>query len=191
MWDSACRWARPRLALLAGGELIGGDRRRAERHLIVCGDCRERMESLRGAVGALGLLRDDAVAAADAPSLWPAVARQIQESRHPEPATIPFARSMWMGLGIAASALAIVGVTSWSLGGRGDRGGRPIVVKPPVPKTVVPAPSIPETTSGATLTEAPSGSRSDGENLGSSSVTPGRHRKDSGTTASIGVEATQ
>ena len=86
-----CRWVRDRLALTAGGELTGSDRRSVERHLIACDGCRRHERSLAGALGALR------AAAAEAPvgsgpgaaSLWPALARQIRESRHAPTAPPP------------------------------------------------------------------------------------------------------
>ena len=48
-----CRWVRDRLPLLAGGELTGADRRKVERHLIACPDCRRHERSLAGALGVL------------------------------------------------------------------------------------------------------------------------------------------
>jgi anti-sigma factor RsiW len=184
MWKIACRWARPRLALLAGGELTGIERRRAERHLITCGECRTRMESLQETIGALGLLRAE-VATADAPSLWPAVARQIQESRHPQ-STISFARPMWIGLGIAASALAIVGVTSWTLNGRTDRFNGLITANADASRALDTTQAVTDVVSSATDADNTAPSRPDGDNI--SAPAPVNSRKESGR---IGVEPTQ
>lgn len=76
-----CRWFARRLPLLAGGELAGSERRRVERHLIACSDCRARHAGL---AGTLEVLRAAAGAGEAAPggSLWPALRRQIQEERH-------------------------------------------------------------------------------------------------------------
>jgi len=38
---------------MAGGELAGHDRRKTERHLIGCPDCRKHLDSLHAALGAL------------------------------------------------------------------------------------------------------------------------------------------
>src|SRR6478736_4011665 len=83
-----CRWVRDRLPLLAGGELMGADRRKVERHLIACAGCRQHERSLVGALGVLQAVaaQSPAAGADEAPSLWPALARQIRESRH-EPAS--------------------------------------------------------------------------------------------------------
>src|SRR3954471_14000913 len=87
MGNLRCKWVRDRLPLLVGDELRGLDRRRVERHLIGCPQCRLHQASLGEAVG---VLRAVAVTAATgspsgAPSLWPALARQIRESRRPVP----------------------------------------------------------------------------------------------------------
>src|SRR4051812_3841037 len=80
-----CRWVRPRLPLLAGGELGVEERRRVERHLIGCPDCRDRRDA---SVEALAMLRgfaEESPARLDAPSLWPALSTQIRQSRHVAP----------------------------------------------------------------------------------------------------------
>src|SRR4051812_48799928 len=91
-----CRWVRDRLPLLAGGELTGPDRRAVERHLITCPGCRDHERSLSGALAAL---RGAAAAtpSPEAPSLWPALQRQIREERHaartrPSPLTLTASR---------------------------------------------------------------------------------------------------
>ncbi len=83
-----CRWVCRRLPLLVGGELAGAERRRVERHLIGCASCRERRAAstrslavlqeiaVQGSVGA-GLRSSNGSS-----SVWPALARQIRESRH-------------------------------------------------------------------------------------------------------------
>jgi Putative zinc-finger len=88
-----CRWVRDRLPLLTGGELTGADRRKVERHLIACPGCRERKVSLVGALAALHAAAGHSPAGlgagAEAPSLWPTLARQIREARH-EPTPLAF-----------------------------------------------------------------------------------------------------
>ncbi|MBX6314032.1 MAG: zf-HC2 domain-containing protein, partial [Isosphaeraceae bacterium] len=81
MWVSNCSWVRARLPLLAGGELLGLDRRLVERHLIGCPACRSRWESLRGSLDALHAAAAVDPARPEAPSLWPELARQLRESR--------------------------------------------------------------------------------------------------------------
>jgi anti-sigma factor RsiW len=188
MWDSTCRWARPRLALLAGGELTGDDRRKAERHLITCGDCRSRLGSLRESLGALQLVATESAPSPEAPSLWPALARQMREARHPEPTVFAF-RPMWMGLGIAASAL-MVGLTTWSLvKGRDGSSARlaasnsaqsaPAVVKLPTP--------VAESSPSATVADAAPNSRPEGDEALASAPSRGRNTPPAGR---IGVEPT-
>jgi anti-sigma factor RsiW len=77
-----CRWVRGRLPLLDGGELTGTDRRKVESHLLICSDCRSDRESLAGALGVLRSASEPVVDGASAPTLWPALQRQIRESRH-------------------------------------------------------------------------------------------------------------
>jgi anti-sigma factor RsiW len=189
MWNNACRWARPRLALLVGGELAGDDRRRAERHLIVCGECRGRLESMRSALGALSTL-SMVGATAESPSLWPALARQIRESRHPEPATFSF-RPLWMGLGIAASAVAALGVASWGLGaGRAGSGGT-VAARSAKPKVSAPAPVIIESGPSATVAETTPASRPENEATPPPPAPSSRKEGGSSPGRIIGVEATQ
>ena len=184
MWNSACRWAKPRLALLAGDELAGDDRRRAERHLIVCGECRSRLGSLRSALGALGMLSAEAVPS-QSPSLWPALARQIRESRHPEPATFAI-RPIWMGLGIAASALMAAGLTTWGVG-RVRPGGESVASKPLSAKAPVPSPAFIETNPSATVAEVTPSHRPDGEAIPSAPATSAR-KENGSSSGRIGVE---
>jgi anti-sigma factor RsiW len=81
-----CRWFVRRLPLLAGGELVGADRRKVERHLITCPDCRRRQAATAGALGVLHAAAAEP-AVVEFPSLWPALQRQIREERHaPRPA---------------------------------------------------------------------------------------------------------
>jgi anti-sigma factor RsiW len=85
MANPRCHWVRDRLPLLVGDDLRGLDRRRVERHLIGCPQCRQHQAAL---VQTLEILRTAAAASpaqSDAPSLWPALARQIRESRRPGP----------------------------------------------------------------------------------------------------------
>ncbi len=100
-----CRWVRDRLPLLAGGELMGADRRQVERHLIACAGCRRHERSLVGALGALHTAALESPVKAEAPSLWPALARQIRESRHgSRTPTLPtFSRpGAWLGALVAS-----------------------------------------------------------------------------------------
>jgi putative zinc finger protein len=82
MWGNRCSWVRVHLPLLAGGELVGLDRRWVERHLIVCPDCRSELTALQNALVALQAAAASSSLEPGGASLWPALARQIQESRH-------------------------------------------------------------------------------------------------------------
>jgi hypothetical protein len=83
--DYRCRWVRPRLPLLAGGELGVQERRRVERHLIGCPDCRDRRDASGEALTVLRAFAERPPARVDSPSLWPALASQIRQSRHVAP----------------------------------------------------------------------------------------------------------
>src|SRR5262249_9445471 len=83
MGNAQCKWVRDRLPLLAGNDLLGSERRRVERHLIGCPHCRERKEALKSAFELLQVTADEPVVNHNAPSLWPALARQIREARRP------------------------------------------------------------------------------------------------------------
>lgn len=174
MWNDACRWARPRLALLAGDELTGDERRRAERHLIGCPVCRDRMEALRSSLGALRTLGETGPDI-DAPSLWPALARRIQESRHPEPTFGYGARPAWIGLGVAASVSLAVGLAaSWSM--MGARTTTPIRVATPapihreIPVAKASGPAVSEVNAGPTVADASTTPKPDGEGRGRAST---------------------
>lgn len=116
MARDTCRWVIARLPLLAGGELIGLDRRRAERHLVACADCRDRLDRQRAALEALHALGQVEPPAAAGGSLWPALERQIAETRRQgRPWTIRLPRR-WLAAA-AAAALALVGaVVAWQVG---------------------------------------------------------------------------
>ncbi len=111
MGHDSCRWTQPRLALLAGGELTGDDRRRVERHVITCGSCRHELESLTQSVALLHLAGDlGQEESAGAPSLWPALERQVRESRR-QPAPRWDRRRAWAvaRLSLAASLILSFG----------------------------------------------------------------------------------
>ena len=122
--DRTCRWVSRRLSLLVGAELIGADRRRVERHLIGCDLCRERRDAAARSLALLHLAREPHPpdgSPADAPSLWPALARQIRESRRTagtQPAwSRPFNEN-WARLALAASVLIAGGGVGLGLGWR-------------------------------------------------------------------------
>jgi len=74
---------RERLPLLAGDDLQGPDRRWVERHLIGCSRCRQHHATLGEALRVLRFAATTPPILADTSSLWPALARQIRESRRP------------------------------------------------------------------------------------------------------------
>lgn len=131
-----CRWVRDRLPLLTGGELTGTDRRHVERHLIACPGCRRHEHSMAAALGALHAAASSVPAgAADTPSLWPALARQIRESRHEAPSwanTLArfFRPALVVASGLALVALTASGVDSW-VRWRVAGSSRPVAVAAP------------------------------------------------------------
>lgn len=127
----SCRWTRSRLPLLAGGDLIGPERRRAERHLVGCPECRRQLASTQAALDAL---RTAATCdpAPPTPSLWPELSRQIRESRRPERTAWPRLLA-WPGAALAASLLLTLGGVT--LFRRHDPGPTVAVTKPQRPKT--------------------------------------------------------
>lgn len=135
-----CRRVAGWLPLLAGAELHGEERRRAQRHLIGCPSCRATLAAHERALAALqSLAQHDpapsrptvlsltgaapeavptAIDSVPAPagSLWPALARQIEESRRPggspwaeRPGHRPW---RWALAGLAAGVL-LLGGSSW------------------------------------------------------------------------------
>lgn len=170
MWINACRWAKPRLALLVGDELRGTDRRKVERHLIGCDDCQVRLQSLRSAMESLRYVAfhaHESATLAKAPSLWPALARQIRESKHSEP--VPFTlRPIWMGLGMAASVLGLAGLANWSL--NPGRAALSTASQAARPKSTV---SLPLKTSPVIVEASPNSTVAD--------VTPSSHKTDGET----------
>jgi len=117
-----CRWVCDRLPLLDGGELTGSDRRKVESHLVVCPSCRARRIGLSEALNALRSAGSElpvSAAGTDAPSLWPALQRQIRETRHlPRPS--PFAeflsrydRPSYRFAAMAATSL--IAATTWAV----------------------------------------------------------------------------
>lgn len=114
MGRDSCRWTQVRLPLLSGGDLTGDDRRRAERHVITCGSCRQELEALASSVSLLRMAGDSARQdEAETPSLWPALQRQVRESRR-QPAPRWDRRRAW-----AAARLSLAASVLLSLGGLG------------------------------------------------------------------------
>lgn len=145
-----CRWVRRRLALLAGDpegrDLRWDDRRHVERHLIGCASCRAERESLASAVVALHESGASVPVKSGAPSIWPALSRQIRASRHLRP-------NPWAGLGFGpsmglAAGLLVVGTAIGLVGGRIQPPPaprpRPTMAKQDEPAAAAPRPALPE-----------------------------------------------
>jgi hypothetical protein len=107
-----CRWVQPRIPLLAGGELRGHDRRRVERHLIGCGSCRERLGRVSECLQVLQIAGQQGRASDSHQPLWPALSREIQESRRE-------GRPGWWSWGPLAASLLIavsaLGIGAWGV----------------------------------------------------------------------------
>jgi predicted anti-sigma-YlaC factor YlaD len=124
MGNPRCYWVRDRLPLTVGDDLRGLDRRLVERHLIGCPQCRQHQAALGQALETLRTVAATTPTTPDAPSLWPALARQIRESRRPSPAptfAVPSPLALvvsWLrlnpwpalGVGLALFAAATVGL---------------------------------------------------------------------------------
>jgi anti-sigma factor RsiW len=174
MGNPRCHWVRDRLPLLVGDDLRGMERRRVERHLIGCPQCRQHQAALGQSLEILRTVAAVAPAGSDAPSLWPALARQIRESRRPSPkpalalpSPLPLLVS-WIrlnpwpafGLGLALLAAAALTVTlSPSVRPRSTAKGRVVDLKqasPPIsPLTRTVQISIPVPDPGRELPPAP------------------------------------
>jgi Putative zinc-finger len=128
-----CRWVRDRLPLLVGGggELEGSERRKAERHLLACADCRRERATLARTVGVLHAAAAVVPSPVESASLWPALQRQIREARHEPRRSVvsvsfsPLAEfAAWlearlrlrpaMALALVLAGLTALGVTAWS-----------------------------------------------------------------------------
>lgn len=111
-----CGWIRRRLPLMAGGELAGQERRRVERHLIVCPGCRQTYSLHQQSLSLLHAAgRCQPVGAVR--SLWPLLQRQIDEARSPH--SHPF--SFWRRAGLIAAMLGLMaagGIAAWQLAQR-------------------------------------------------------------------------
>jgi hypothetical protein len=114
--------------LLVGGELAGLERRKAERHLIACTDCRRERTTLARSLGALHAAAESPMAlTSSTASLWPALERQIRESRHAGAQPV-FARPNFLewleihlrvrpslaAVTLALAGLTVLGVSVWS-----------------------------------------------------------------------------
>ena len=112
MLETSCRWAKTQLPLWVGGELIGADRRRVDRHLLSCLHCRVRRDQLTQSLSALAVLVNKPLTdSSKLPSLWPAISQQIQESRHPLVSAAPWWRLLaWPMTGLSMATFLIIGL---------------------------------------------------------------------------------
>lgn len=178
--DGDCRWTRARLPLLAGGDLIGPDRRQTERHLIGCPSCRERLTDLQRSLEQLHQTAAVSPASPNAPSIWPALARQLREERHPARWTFGWTRlqgQSWAwglpasGLALAASMLVCVGlagVVYHATTSPEPLGQLARLVRKPTPSTPMPAPTAdpePTTIASADIPSADDLKAADGPTL--------------------------
>jgi anti-sigma factor RsiW len=153
MGNPRCHWVRDRLPLLVGDDLRGVDRRRVERHLIGCSQCRQHQAALGQSLEILRTAAGASPAESDTPSLWPALARQIREARRPSPKpalAFPspllfliswFRLNPWpaMGLGLVLLAVAMVAASS-GVRQRNAATKAPIVA---ISRPIAPASSVP------------------------------------------------
>ncbi len=114
---SICRWTRRRLPLLAGGDLVGPERRLAERHVVGCPACRRHLASLRDVLGVLHEVAEAEILAPAAPPLWTALEQQIREARRPERPVWP-RRAVWaVSAALAASLVGVLALVFLHRGG--------------------------------------------------------------------------
>lgn len=147
MGNPRCNWVRDRLPLLAGDELGMADRRRVERHLIGCPKCREHRLALSNALEVLHLASESLPGGAEgaSASLWPAVARQIRESRRAEAAPLlswprfGLRPAFAMGLGLCC-CVAIGVVVAARLRTSPAPSAAALSARPSVPVVEAPAP---------------------------------------------------
>lgn len=138
---NSCRWVQSRLPLLAGNDLVGPDRRRTERHLVTCPECRRHLSALRDVLGTLHRAAEiPALRPGDDRPLWPALARQIRESRRSSPFAIPWRPAISPTFALSATLLlTLVAALIWP-----DRAAqRTSTARPAVARPVVENPSSP------------------------------------------------
>jgi hypothetical protein len=130
--DRQCRWVRHRLPLLIGGELGIDERRKVERHLIGCLDCKGHREASNDALSALRSFAEVAPARVDPPSLWPALSDQIRQSRHVKPTPSWWEAPLPRAWAAACLAMALIGMIAAPLSLLSGREPR----RQPLPSTV-------------------------------------------------------
>jgi anti-sigma factor RsiW len=128
------------------------DRRRVERHLIGCPQCRQELAALERALGVLHRVSAEPAAKPDASSLWPELARQIRESRRPARSPLGSFLAAWprrfelgpvlgLGVGLLVTIVVAVGAHRQINDAQSSilRNARPIA--PSVPIAALPAPA--------------------------------------------------
>ena len=104
-----CAWTRTRLGLFVGDDLIGPERREVERHLILCAKCRTQLEKHEESFSVLRAVAGEGPVLSDATSVWPALERQIRESRHTSPISWGWTRSaLALAATLALASLAVI-----------------------------------------------------------------------------------
>jgi len=150
--------------------LTGSDRRKLERHLIGCTDCRDRLASLCASLGALQALGAGDLPSADSPSLWPALARQIREERRPAPESFWARPVSWLGVAAAPRGLVTFGVAGTLSVRHYQRGAHLRTASVASPRTAAPAaPSsaaVSEVNSSPVVADNGSSHRPEGDNAG-------------------------
>ena len=167
MTANRCRWVRHRLALFAGdsggSDLRPDDRRLVERHLLGCAPCRAERDSLTSAISVLQAASIVAPTSYNAPSIWPAVSRQIHRSRHPRRHGFFSGMGTGPAIGLAASLVGVgtvIGLIGWSLGSASatrSRAYQDSVL------TIQPRPALPP--DGPQLVDIPTSTKSQGLDL--------------------------
>ena len=167
MMQHSCRWARSRLALMAGddaGRDLGWeDRRLVERHLIGCSNCRRERASLAEVTAVLRQAASVAPASPAAPSIWPALSRQIRGTRHPRARSAPwFGIGFGSALGLAAGVVVAggaIGLAGWQLGSSSR--SRPELAS----SQFVPRPALPVSPDAGALAKSKGDPKADGLRL--------------------------
>lgn len=103
-----CRWMQLRLPLLAGGDLLGQERRWAERHIRECPACHARLQSCASALSALRDSGSHTAVPSQGRSLWPGLRARLAETNR-EP-TLSLARPWASRAGRWAIAATVLGL---------------------------------------------------------------------------------
>ena len=138
-----CAWTRTRLGLFVGDDLIGPERREVERHLISCAKCRTQLEKHEESFSALRAVAGAGPVLSDATSVWPALERQIRESRHTAPIFWGWTRSaLALAATLALASLAVLAPRAQFDQNRNKAGDHVAVRSSTVLKAVVATPVV-------------------------------------------------